>query len=68
MIYGSNVIHIFQHNMLFLGDENDLEELKHLEPREIKVHMKTILENMDQNKNGFIEKQELSDKLLETYR
>lgn len=52
----------------FLGDENDVEEIKHLEPHEMKAHMKTILENMDKNKNGLIEKQELSDKLLETYR
>lgn len=30
--------------------------------------MKTILESMDQNKNGFIEKNELSARLMETYK
>lgn len=34
----------------------------------MKLHMKAILESMDQNKNGIIEKNELSDKFLETYR
>lgn len=42
--------------------------MKHLEPSEVKSRMKSILENMDQNKNGYIEKKELSEKLLETYR
>lgn len=51
-----------------LGDEEDIEEMKHLEPSEIKPRMNTILESMDLNKNGFIEKKELLEKLLDSYR
>ncbi|XP_060847895.1 reticulocalbin-2-like [Rhopalosiphum padi] len=51
-----------------LSDEEDIEEMKHLEPSEIKPRMNTILESMDLNKNGFIEKKELLEKLLDSYR
>lgn len=51
-----------------LGDEEDIEEMKHLEPSEIKSRMSIILESMDINKNGFIDKMELLEKLLDSYR
>jgi len=51
-----------------LGDEEDIEEMKHLEPSEIKPRMSIILESMDINKNGFIDKMELLEKLLDSYR
>ncbi|XP_025196696.1 calumenin-A-like [Melanaphis sacchari] len=51
-----------------LTDEEDIEEMKHLEPSEIKPRMSAILESMDINKNGFIEKKELLAKLLDSYR
>jgi len=41
--------------------------MKHLSPLEIKQRLKSILEIMDHNKNGVIEKNELADKLLESY-
>lgn len=61
-----NIVYIYL--ILFSGDEDDFEDIKHLDPHEMKAHMKNILESMDKNKNGLIEKRELSDKLLETYR
>lgn len=54
--------------MYFSGDEDNIEELKHLEPSVVKPLMKTILENMDKNQNLLIEKNELADRLLETYK
>lgn len=51
-----------------LVDENELGGIKHLASFEIKQRMKIILDGMDKNKNGFIEKNELSSKLLETYK
>jgi len=53
---------------ILLGDEEDIEEMKHLEPSEIKARMSIILESMDINKNGFIDKMELLEKLLDSYR
>lgn len=55
-------------NILYPDDEDDIETLKHLSPFETKKRMKTKLESMDQNKNGIIEKNELADKLFESYR
>lgn len=58
---------ITKYYKLHLGDEEEAEELKHLEPFEVKQRMKSILESMDQNKDGLIDRKELTDKLLETY-
>lgn len=54
--------------MHFSGDEEDIESFRHLKPSEIKSRMRSILEKMDRNKNGLIEKDELSNKLMESYR
>ncbi|XP_015363436.1 PREDICTED: calumenin-A-like [Diuraphis noxia] len=51
-----------------LSDEEEMEAIKHLEPSEIKQRMTIILESMDINKNGLIEKNELLEKLLDSYR
>jgi len=45
-----------------------LDEIKHLEPSEIKPRMTSILKTMDINENGLIEKNELLEKLLDSYR
>jgi len=45
-----------------------MEAIKHLKPSEIKQRMTIILESMDINKNGLIEKNELLEKLLDSYR
>lgn len=45
-----------------------MEELNNLDPHEVKPHMQRILESMDENKNGYIEKNELATRLLQTYK
>lgn len=54
--------------ILYPGDEDDIEAIKHLSPFETKQRMKTKLESMDLNKNGIIEKNELAEKLFESYK
>lgn len=54
--------------ILYSGDEDDIEAIKHLSPFETKQRMKTKLDSMDLNKNGIIEKNELTNKLFESYK
>lgn len=51
-----------------LADEEQMEELKNLDPLEVKPHLQSILESMDENKDGYIEKNELATRLLQTYK
>lgn len=49
-----------------LGDDNGFN-LKRLDTLKIK-HIKSTLEMIDKNKNGFIDKYELAERLLDVYR
>ncbi|XP_025417774.1 calumenin-B-like isoform X2 [Sipha flava] len=51
-----------------LSDSNDIDSIKHSEPSKIKARIFNILEKMDHNKDGYIDKKELTDKLMESYR
>lgn len=54
--------------MFYTDDEDKDDVIKYLEPNAIKSKIMTVLKNMDQNKNGFIEINEWKDKLLAVYR
>lgn len=53
---------------IFSDNEDDTELFKELQPNNILGRIKIILDIIDQDKNGHIDKKELSDQLMKNYR